>query len=852
MPPTRLLGAACFAVALVLASAVSAGAVTPTGRLQIIHLDVGQGDGAVIISPLGQVVMIDDGVGGNPTPACGVKVPAQLQALGVTHVDHHFASHYHSDHIGLFPTIFGSGGIATVDYGWDRAGSYSTSYYTNYVNALGSKRRTMLKNQVITLDSLSAHPVTIKCVDLAGAGIPTTDENSLSMQLRVSYGAFDISFGGDTPGQNSGSYKNIETTVGPEMGPVEVYKVHHHGSATSSWTDWLNATRPKVAVLSEGTGNSYGHPTSAVLTRLHNAGVRTYWTETGSGVAPNPSWDKVSNGQVIISATWEPGGVDTIRGTAFADTFTNSGTPSGDTQAPVVALSAPDGGEDWKTGSAHAITWSASDNVGVTAVDLACSTNGGASFPNLIATGLANSGSYSWTVPNTPSTTARVRVIARDAVGNAGRDSSAANFAISTWTITASAGANGSISPSGAVVVVQGASQGFTITPAAHYHVADVLVDGGSVGVVTSYTFPNVAANHTISASFALDSYTITASAGAGGSIVPSGVVAVDYDASQHFSIAPATGYHLATLTVDGGAVPPDTSYTFPNVAADHTISVTFATDSYPVAVATVGGGAVTKDPDQASYAYGTSVELTATAGAGWAFASWSGDTSGTADSLALTVTRARSVTATFMDVAAPQVALGAPVGGEAWLEGSGQAITWTATDNAGVDSVDVDCSYTGAGGPWEVVAHGLANTGSYAWTVPAQATDSALVRVTAYDAAGNAGVSLSDSAFRIVNPNAGVGAGGLALALWRPQPNPGSGSTLLRFALPGAGRVKLEVLDLAGRRLWGREAELGPGTHALQWQGGTEGGGRAGAGLYFVRLVTPWGSRTQRLAWLR
>jgi len=149
-------------------------------------------------------------------------------------------------------------------------------------------------------------------------------------------------------------------------------------------------------------------------------------------------------------------------------------------------------------------------------------------------------------------------------------------------------------------------------------------------------------------------------------------------------------------------------------------------------------------------------------------------------------------------------------------------------------------------------VAHGLANTGSYAWTVPDQATDSARVRVTAYDAAGNTGMSLSDSAFQIVNPNAGVDAGGAVLALGRPQPNPAVGTALLRFTLPGAGRVKLEVLDLAGRRLWQREAELGPGAHAVRWEGGTEAGNRAGAGLYFVRLTTPWGSRTQRLAWLR
>src|SRR6185369_4898492 len=93
----------------------------------------------------------------------------------------------------------------------------------------------------------------------------------------------------------------------------------------------------------------------------------------------------------------------------------------------------------------------------------------------------------------------------------------AASFAIDTYTITASAGTNGSISPSGAVSVNYGADQAFTITPDAHYHVADVLVDGSSVGAVGSYTFTAVAANHTIAASFAIDTYTITASAGSNG-----------------------------------------------------------------------------------------------------------------------------------------------------------------------------------------------------------------------------------------------------------------------------------------------------------------------------------------------
>lgn len=70
------------------------------------------------------------------------------------------------------------------------------------------------------------------------------------------------------------------------------------------------------------------------------------------------------------------------------------------------------------------------------------------------------------------------------------------------YTITASAGANGSISPSGAVSVNEGANQTFAITPNSGYIIADVLVDGTSVGAKESYTFENVTANHTISATF--------------------------------------------------------------------------------------------------------------------------------------------------------------------------------------------------------------------------------------------------------------------------------------------------------------------------------------------------------------
>lgn len=85
---------------------------------------------------------------------------------------------------------------------------------------------------------------------------------------------------------------------------------------------------------------------------------------------------------------------------------------------------------------------------------------------------------------------------------------------ILTHTITASAGANGSISPSGAVSVNHGASQEFTFTPSTGYHLADVLVDNVSVGAVISYTFDNITTDHTISASFEITAASQTLSPG--------------------------------------------------------------------------------------------------------------------------------------------------------------------------------------------------------------------------------------------------------------------------------------------------------------------------------------------------
>ncbi len=305
--------------------------------------------------------------------------------------------------------------------------------------------------------------------------------------------------------------------------------------------------------------------------------------------------DQGGGGSKLVTVfTPTPGG-----GTSNAQTLTINGTP--DTTPPVVTLTAPAGGENWPAGTARTITWTATDNVAVSTVDLALSTDGGASFPTAIATGISNTGSFAWTVPTTLTSTARIRVFARDGSGNVASDSSHTNFAITGFNVVASAGANGSISPSGTIGVAAGATPTFTITPATGYHVADVLVNGVSVGAVTSYTFAPIAANQTIAASFVINTYTLT--------------------------------------------------------------------------LATVGTGTLVASPSQATYTHGTVVQLTATPAANWNFDFWSGDASGSTNPLSVTMDANKSITANF----GQRNYVWNQTGTAAW----GTATNWTPTRTA-------------------------------------------------------------------------------------------------------------------------------------------------------------------------
>ena len=150
-----------------------------------------------------------------------------------------------------------------------------------------------------------------------------------------------------------------------------------------------------------------------------------------------------------------------------------------------------------------------------------------------------------------------------------------------TYTIAATAGANGSISPNGTIAVTQGSDNIYTITPTAGYYISSITVDGSSVPVTyalsNGYTFTNVQTNHTISVTFS-KSLTVTATAGANGSVTPASVF-VASGSSTSFSFTSQSGFHSDSLWIDGvfskvlaGAL----TYTLTNVTADHSLKISF------------------------------------------------------------------------------------------------------------------------------------------------------------------------------------------------------------------------------------------------------------------------------------
>jgi len=268
---------------------------------------------------------------------------------------------------------------------------------------------------------------------------------------------------------------------------------------------------------------------------------------------------------------------------------------------------------------------------------------------------------------------------------------------------------------------------------------------------------------------------------------------------------------------------------------------------THTLTVNVFGKGTVTRSPDLATYADGSTVQLTATpAPGGWGFSDWSAGVVSTSNPVNVVRDANKTVNATFVDIVPPTVTLIAPNGGEVMADGLHFKIRWTATDNVEVVGIDLAFSRTGIAGPWANIGSSLSNTGVRDWVTGLPVTTHALIRVTAHDGGLNTTQDVSDAEFAIVG-GVGVGDGSItAFALGPLSPNPVRDRARFEFSLPREARVHLGVYDLLGRERLVLADDLFPaGRHPMAGTPITDAG--LDPGLYFLRMTVPGQSLVQR-----
>ncbi len=239
------------------------------GTLELTILDVGQGDGLALRGPDGRIILVDAGKNAHPSLD-------YLRAVETTVVDALVLSHPHLDHIGGAQALVERVRVNRV---YDCGYLHTTSVYRRLLEAIEADSR-IDYFQPRAGDILDWGPglkVTVLHPDRANY----EDINDNSIVLHVAMGAIAFVLTGDAEAVAEAA---ILDRFAGRLGAT-VLKVGHHGSTSSTTLPFLKAIAPKLAVISCGAGNSYGHPRAPILDRLREHRVETLRTDLSGWIS---------------------------------------------------------------------------------------------------------------------------------------------------------------------------------------------------------------------------------------------------------------------------------------------------------------------------------------------------------------------------------------------------------------------------------------------------------------------------------------------------------------------------------------------------------------------------------------
>lgn len=256
---TESVGASLPTMALLL---VCSETTVETLSFRIDFIDVGQGD-ATLITVGGERLLIDGG-------RSGTRIEERLTALGVTDLDAILSTHPDADHIAGLNRVLELFGVERIYLNGGTSDTQTFLTYIALVQAEGADVVTVARGDGIALGGLTLevlHPASI-----------TGESNDDSAVVQLSCGAIDVLLMGDATMTSEASL-----VAASALDDVDVLKVGHHGSNTSSGSAFLDVVVPEHAVISAGLDNQYGHPHDEVVAALEASGAAIYLTDTTAG-----------------------------------------------------------------------------------------------------------------------------------------------------------------------------------------------------------------------------------------------------------------------------------------------------------------------------------------------------------------------------------------------------------------------------------------------------------------------------------------------------------------------------------------------------------------------------------------
>ncbi len=232
----------------------------PSGEAEFIFFDVGQGDSSLIFGPNGETILIDTGRHDDE------RISGLLEQEDIETIDLLVLTHPHADHIGNADKVIKTYKPKEI---WMSGDVHTSKTFERVIDAALESGADYLEPRVGETHSIGSFTF-----EILNPNELTGELNNGSIAFNLIYGGMTILYTGDA--EKEAEQAMVESGL---LKKVDILKVGHHGSSTSSHDFFLQEIKPDIAIYSAETGNSYGHPHKEAIERLTKIGAEIYGTD---------------------------------------------------------------------------------------------------------------------------------------------------------------------------------------------------------------------------------------------------------------------------------------------------------------------------------------------------------------------------------------------------------------------------------------------------------------------------------------------------------------------------------------------------------------------------------------------